>query len=225
MKPVVIFGNGQFADMLHFYFSTDSGRKIAGFTVDRTHLKEAHFCGLPVVPFEEVEKHFPPQQYDICVAIGYSKGNKFIDTLKVRKEKYFQAINKGYQFASYISSKAQIMHRDRIGQNTVILEGSWIMPYTTVGNNCILYWCGIGHHVHIADHVFMAGNVVIGGQTEVGEGALFGIGVTVANALKIGKQSVLGVGAVITHDVVDDAVYTVSNPARQRLLKSDKIRI
>ena len=55
MKPVVVFGNGLFAEMLHFYFNNDSDYKVAGFTADAAYVKEPRFCGLPVVPFEEVE--------------------------------------------------------------------------------------------------------------------------------------------------------------------------
>ena len=54
MTRLVIFGNGEIAELAHYYFSTDSAYLVEGFTVDAEFLETESFCGLPLVPFEAV---------------------------------------------------------------------------------------------------------------------------------------------------------------------------
>ncbi len=70
MKPLVIFGTGTFAELSHYYFTSDSAYDVAGFTVDRQHQRETTFKDLPVVAFEDVERHYPPSEFDMFVALG-----------------------------------------------------------------------------------------------------------------------------------------------------------
>ena len=60
MKPVLIFGAGEIAEVAHYYFTRDTRNPVAGFTVDAAYLKESRFCGLPVVPFEEARPRSRP---------------------------------------------------------------------------------------------------------------------------------------------------------------------
>ena len=48
MRPLVIFGTGESAELAHFYFTRDAKREVAAFTVDGEYLKRDRFCGLPV---------------------------------------------------------------------------------------------------------------------------------------------------------------------------------
>jgi hypothetical protein len=48
------------AEVVHFCFIRDIRVPVAGFTVDAAYLKEASFCGLPVVAFEEAAAKFAP---------------------------------------------------------------------------------------------------------------------------------------------------------------------
>lgn len=76
MNDIVIFGNTDFGRLLAYYLKTDDSRKVVAYTVNRECIKEDSFCGLPVVPFEEVENIYPPDRYDILLAIGNSKMNE-----------------------------------------------------------------------------------------------------------------------------------------------------
>jgi len=85
MKKIIIFGTGKMGEMVHFYFKNDSSFEIAAFTSDKDYIKGDKFMDLPVVPFEEVEKKYPPTRYDMFVAVGYDKLNS------IRLEKYNEA--------------------------------------------------------------------------------------------------------------------------------------
>ena len=84
-KRLVIFGIAEQAQLAHYFFSTDSAYDVVAFTVDSTFITASKFCGLPVLPFEEIDKHYPPDEHELFIALGYSKINQ------LRKDKYVAA--------------------------------------------------------------------------------------------------------------------------------------
>ena len=158
MKPLVIFGTGDIAQLAHYYFSTDSDYQVVAFTVDAAFATEGRLLGLPVVPFEQVTDHYPSQTYELFVALSYAKLNE------VRKSKYLAAKAMGYRLASYVSSRASILNQGQIGENCFVLEDNTIQPFAAIGNNVTL-WSGnhIGHHSIIHNHCFIASHVVVSG--------------------------------------------------------------
>ena len=74
-RPIVLFGAGAIAEVAHYYFTKDEGRRVAAFTVDREHIVEDRFCGVPVVAFDTLVPEFPPEEFDVFIAVGYTKLN------------------------------------------------------------------------------------------------------------------------------------------------------
>jgi sugar O-acyltransferase (sialic acid O-acetyltransferase NeuD family) len=202
MAKVIIFGNSEIAEIAHFYLTTDSEHEVVGFTVDEAYLKQETFHQLPVVPYEMLEKHYPPNEYSLFIPISYKKVNK------LRAQKYLDAKDRGYSFISYISSRAAY-YGTPVGENTFIFENNVIQPFTFIGNNCIL-WSGnhIGHHSVIRDHCFLASQIVVSGAVTVGEYTFIGVNATVRDNIKIGKENVIGAGSVILKDTEDQEVYS-----------------
>jgi sugar O-acyltransferase (sialic acid O-acetyltransferase NeuD family) len=201
-KSLIIFGIGNIAQLAHFYFSVDSDYEIVAFTVDAAYLTETTFCDLPVIAFEEISKHYTPEQYEIFIALSYSKLNA------IRKDKYLAAKALGYRFASFISSHATILNEGRIGENCFIFEDNTIQPFVTIGNNVTL-WSGnhIGHHSTIKDNCFIATHVVISGGVEIGEQCFIGVNATLRDHIKIGEKCVIGAGALLLADAEPEGVY------------------
>jgi FlaA1/EpsC-like NDP-sugar epimerase len=94
MAKVVVCGTGQWAEMAHYYLTHDSTHEVVAFTVDGDYMKETENRGLPVVPFEEVEKLYSPERCEMFIALGFKRMNHF------RAEKYHQVKLKGYKLAS-----------------------------------------------------------------------------------------------------------------------------
>ena len=140
MKPLVIFGAAELAEVAWFYFTQDAGAKVKAFTVDASHLREDRFQGLPVVPFDGVQEEFPPATHDLFVAMSYSNLNA------IRAERCRHAKEKGYALRTYVSSKATTWPDLTVGENCLILEDNTIQPFVRIGNNTTL-WCGnhVGH--------------------------------------------------------------------------------
>lgn len=211
-KSLVIFGAGDIAQLAHFYFSSDSEYEVVAFTVDASYLTEKTFCGIPVVAFEEIAVRFAPEQYDIFVALSYSKLNA------VRKEKYLAAKALGYRFASFISSHATVLNEGRIGENCFIFEDNTIQPFVTIGNNITL-WSGnhIGHHSIIKDHCFIASHVVVSGGVEIGEQCFIGVNATLRDHIKVGEKCVIGAGTLLLSDAEPEGIYIGAATERSKV--------
>ena len=201
MKPLVIFGAGDIAELAHFYFTRDAHTQVAAFTVDAAYLRDPRFCGLPVVAFEELVRSFPPDAHDLFVAVSYAKINA------VRAEKCAAARALGYRLRTYVSSKATVWDGFAPGDNCFILEDNTIQPFVRVAANVTL-WSGnhIGHHAEIAANCFITSQVVISGGVQVRENAFIGVNATIRDHVKIGARAVIGAGSLVLQDVPDDGV-------------------
>lgn len=202
MKPIIIFGAGDAAQVAHFYFTHDSEFTVEAFTVDQEYLSDSTLCGLPMVPFENIQKLYPPEKYDIFVAVGYAKINS------TRTTKCEAAKSKGYQLVSYVSSKATIWPDLSIGENCFILEDNTIQPFVKIGNNVTL-WSGnhIGHHSSIGNNCFVTSHVVISGGVIIKDNCFIGVNATLRDHITIAARCVISAGAIIMGDTQEDGVY------------------
>ncbi|RRB06348.1 acetyltransferase [Larkinella rosea] len=216
MAKVIIFGVLDTAELAHYYLTHDSADEVVAFTVNREYLKETEFKGLPVVAFEEVETIFPPQEFKFFAPMTGRKMNKN------REKVYLDAKAKGYEFISYISSKATVFNNP-IGENCFILEDNTIQPFTTIGNNVVL-WSGnhIGHHGQIKDHVFFTSHVVLSGHCVVDSYSFFGVNSTIRDYLHIGEGTLVAMSASVTKSTEPWGVY-MGSPAEKKPIPSHKV--
>lgn len=211
-KPLIIFGAGDIAQLAHYYFSTDSNYIVEAFTVDAAYLTINEFCGVPLVPFEQLADYYPAETHEIFIALSYSKLNQ------TRKEKYLAAKVAGYRIASYISSHATILNNGQIGENCFVLEDNTVQPFVSIGNNVTL-WSGnhIGHHSTIHDHCFIASHVVVSGGVLIGESCFIGVNATLRDHIKVGEKCVIGAGALLLADAEPQGVYMGEATPRSRV--------
>lgn len=207
-KKLIIFGKTELAELANFYFTNDSNYNVVGFTVDKEYINEDTFLNLPLVPFEEVENHFPVEEYEMFIAIGYTKINS------IRKEKFEKAKLKGYKLASYISSKSTTWPGLVVGENTFIMEDNTIMPFCKIGNNVIVWVNSIlAHHMVIKDHVTITSHCAIGGNVVIEEQAFVGLNASIRDGIKIGKGVIIGTATNVVKDISDYNVV-IGNPAK-----------
>lgn len=220
MKQLVIFGAGDIGQLAHFYFTHDSDYQVVAFTVDRDHLRGNTFCGLPIVPFDEIAIRLPPSEFAMFIAVSYARLNA------VRQEKYLAAKALGYRIASYLSSRATTWPGFELRENCFILEDNTLQPFATVGQNVTL-WSGnhIGHHARIGDHCFLASQIVVSGGVEIGEHCFIGVNATIRDHVRIGARCVIGAGALILADVEPEGVFASEGTKRSPVPSSRLRRI
>ena len=208
-SKVVIFGIQDYAELAHYYLENDSDHEVVAFCVNKSYIPEdGKFKGLPVVAFEEVAHQYPPGDFSFFAPMSPKKMNQ------LREQVYTDLKALGYELISYVSSKATIC-KNPIGDNCFILEDNTLQPFTSIGNNVVL-WSGnhIGHHGQIKDHVTFTSHVVMSGHCVIGENSFFGVNATLRDGLNIGKGTLVGMAAAITKDTEEWGVY-IGNPAKK----------
>lgn len=71
----------------------------------------------------------------------------------------------------------------------------------------------IGHEAHLHEDVEITAGVTVAGFVEIGTHGYIGVGSAVKNRIKLGDNSLVGMGAVVLKDV-DDNTVVVGNPGR-----------
>jgi sugar O-acyltransferase (sialic acid O-acetyltransferase NeuD family) len=217
LAKLVIFGAGDIARLADVYFTRDSEHEVAAFTVDREFRTTDAFRGRPLVDAEGIVAMYPPGEYDMFVALSYTKMNR------LRAEKYEQMRQAGYRLVSYVSSRCSYLSDSPPGDNCFILEDNTIQPFVTIGSNVTL-WSGnhIGHDSTIDDHCFISSHVVVSGHVRVRSYCFIGVNATLRNSIEIAPGTLVGAGAVIMKSTRENGVYL---PQRAELFskRSDEI--
>lgn len=208
MKPVIIFGTGKVAEVIHYFLANESEFEIAGFTCDREHLTEDTFEGLPVVPFDEITTAYPADDYSVFVALGYQDMNA------LRADRVAQARELGYELISFIHASSGLPKDAQVGQNCFIMNNVHIQPRVVLGDN-VFVWSGalIGHHVTLGDNCWVTSMANICGQVNIGRNCFFAANATVANGISVGDNCFLGANSLVTKNLATSSVV-VQEPSK-----------
>ena len=208
-KPkLVIVGDGETAELAYSYFTADTEYEVVGFSAEAKYMRNQQLFGLPVVPFEEIERTFNPETHWAFVAVSYTQLNR------LRSRLYQAAKKKGYRFCTYISSHACVAKNAEIGENCFILENASVQRGVKIGDN-VTIWTGsaVGHRSKIGGNCFIATHVAVSGFSEVGKNCFLGVNSCTAGYMKIGDDCIIGAGAVVVKNAASGGVY-VGNPAK-----------
>jgi sugar O-acyltransferase (sialic acid O-acetyltransferase NeuD family) len=209
MRPLVIFGLGDIAQIAKYYFDTDSDYTPVAFTVESKYMVGDTFEELPIVPFEELLNQYPPGEVYVFIAVSYADMNRL-------RERIFYALkDKGYALASYISSSCTYRSQYPPGENAFIFEDNTIQPFVKIGDNVTL-WSGnhIGHHSTIESHNFVSSHVVISGHCHINSHCFLGVNATLAHEVTLAAGTLLGAGVVISKNTDEDGVYVSARPTK-----------
>ncbi|MCJ8344918.1 acetyltransferase [bacterium] len=200
-KKAIIFGTDSFADIVYFYLTNDSEYEVVAFTATKEYLDKKSKFDLPIIAFDQIEKNYSTNDYEMYIAVGYVKMNK------IRAKFYNEAKSKGYRLLTYISSNASVYTKE-IGDNCFILEDNTLQPYLKIGND-VVFWSGnhIGHHSIIGDHCYITSHVVISGHCEIKEYSFIGVNATIRDSITIEKENIIGAGAIILKSTAEKDVY------------------
>lgn len=205
MKDMVVVGTALFAEVVRDYFHEYTDYRVRAFACHAQYKDRDEYCGLPIVTIEELDRHHPPGEVEVFVAIGYRKMNK------LRQSTYEELKGRGYSFASFIAPNVKTWSSNRFGENVFIFENNVIQPHVHIGNNTIL-WSGnhIGHHSSIGNHCFISSHVVVSGSCKIGDNCFLGVNSTLHDSLNIGPENLIGAGAVVARDTREREVFVPS---------------
>lgn len=219
-KPIVLFGTGKIAEVVHHFMVQEAGITVAAFTVDAAFVGDGRKEGLPVVDFASVEKQFPPDKFDLFVALGYHDMNA------LRAKKIADAKAKGYALPSFIHPQSGLPKGTPIGENCFIMRDVHIHPKVTIGND-VFVWSGaiIGHHATLGDHGWFTSGANIAGACTIGDNCFFAINSTVSHGVRIGRRCFIGANALVTKDMNDEQVIIAQSDKPIRLNTDQFLRM
>ncbi|MEN3297464.1 MAG: hypothetical protein V7642_6717 [Burkholderiales bacterium] len=220
MKPLILFGTGKIAEVLLYFFRHHSDREVVACTVDAPYMPGVEWEGLPVVPFDAVSQYYPPERYDMFIAVGYH------DLNALRAKKCAEARALGYALASYIDAGSGVPQDLVHGDNCFVMNQAIIHPRVALGNN-VFVWSGamVGHHSTIGDNCWLTSCANISGVTTIGENCFFAVNSTVGHGVTLGDECFLGANALVTKCADRGAVFLVGNTAPFRLNSRQFLRM
>lgn len=199
MKSIII-GSGTYGQVYLAYLK-EAGVEIVGFIDDNVNEHGKSYEGVPVLGDRSLLN-------TLKESMGVEAVYCPIGNNKVRVEFLELAQSLGYQTPNYIHPSVIISPNVKIGKGVYILMGSMIMPYTTVEDYTMISMnvC-VAHHSILHKGSFLSTGVNFGASIEADEFAYCGISSTIMTGLhRLGKDCLIGAGAVVIKDVPDGAV-------------------
>lgn len=118
------------------------------------------------------------------------------------------------KYAMLIDPSVIMSERVVIGNGTIICAGTIITVDIQIGAHVILNLdCTVGHDAIVEDYVTIYPSVNISGNTIIGESSELGTGCQIIQGKKVGRQSIIGAGAVVVRDIPDKCT-AVGIPAK-----------
>ena len=172
--------------MAYEYFTHDSDYDIYAFSVDEQYIHKNMLFGCPVIALDKLKNNYPPNIFEVFIAISYTKLNR------VRSQMYERLKAMGYSFSSYVSSKAFVWRNVQIGDNCFILENNVIQSNVKIGNNVYL-WSGnhIGHRSEIDDHCYISSHVTISGFCKINKYCFVGVNSCLNDKIHIAQDCII----------------------------------
>ncbi len=207
-ERVVIVGTGEWGAIALEYFSYDSPHEVVAFSAEAPFITADVYCGLPVVPFEELAEAYPPDVYRAFVAVSDVQLNR------VRRRLYDGVKAAGFDCVSYVGSDAFVVRTAEIGENVFVQENTAVEHGARVGDNVFLGGgvC-VGHGSVLEDDCYVGPHVTICGGSTVGRGSFLGANCCISHCISVAEDCVIGAGAVVLKDTQPRQIY-VGNPAR-----------
>ena len=207
MMRVLILGAGGHAQVVADILlrAREAGQKITpiGYLDDDTDLHGKMLLDLPVLGDTSLLGRIPHEA--AIIAIGNNQ-------IRRRLAEHFFLAGETFIIARH---PASVTAPDvRIGPGTMICAGAIVNTGSVIGAHVILNTgCTVDHHSVVGDYVHVAPGGHIVGEVVIEEGALIGIGATIAPRLSVGAWATVGAGAVVTKSV-PHGVTVVGVPAR-----------
>lgn len=195
---VVVFGSGGHARVVAEIILNNKNLQLLGFIDPFTKNRQEKIFGRPI------RDNFPQAQ-GFVIGIGNNQ---------IRLKRFKRMEKLGLKPITVIHPTANIAQDVTIGKGTIIAMGATIATGAKIGSNVIINSGAIVEHENkIEDNVHIAPGAALAGRVNVKSGAFIGLRTVVKEYVTIGKNTIVGAGAVVVKDVPDN-ITVVGIPAR-----------
>lgn len=198
-KKAIIIGAGKYGEVYSEYLSYSYD--IVGLYDDNKKLHGNIINNVKVLGDIEDAKQYVRMHKDFNVFIPLGDN-------ELRYRLLNEFIKLGAVTPTFIHPTATIDPTVKLGNAVYILPNSSIMPFTTINDfTMISMGVNIAHHTQIGQACFFSQGTNIGASITIDDFAYCGIASTLMTGVKnIGRNSLIGAGAVVIRDVDPNAV-------------------
>ncbi len=160
---------------------------------------------LPVMSFEQAIEKYGKDGIEFILAIGEPA---------VKDVVFKKVCDAGCEVTNIIHHELRVTRGFKHGKGLVVHARSSMPPNSNYGNNVLIQGQAImGHNLVLGDNVVISSLAFVGGDVTIGRNTYIAPHSCIRNGLHIGENAIVGMGAVVTKDVPDNAVV-VGNPAK-----------
>jgi sugar O-acyltransferase (sialic acid O-acetyltransferase NeuD family) len=205
----VLWGSAGHAKVLDESIRRQGGRIVALF--DNSPQASSSLADVPLIGGADA---FPawvaarPDRHELfgLVAIGGARGR---DRLALQ----LLLARHGLRLEPLLHPQSFVADNAVLGPGSQVLALALVAADARIGAACIInHKASIDHECQLADGVHVAPGATLCGCVTVEAHAMIGAGAVVLPRLRIGRDSIVGAGAVVTRDV-PDGVIVAGNPA------------
>ena len=182
------------------------------FFVDNWKPEDEKIYGARNLHFDTVKKHYSSDQVEFVIALGEPKDKR------LRFEEIRAA---GYGFGKVIAPTARVSRSAILGEGFVALDGVLVEPLSVVGDGD---YAAIGHGSTIGDFCHVGASSNIGGDNIFGDEVFLGLHCATKQGIKIGSNSVIGMGGIVLNDVPENVVMA-GVPAKKIKDRDEDMRV
>lgn len=195
MKELLVFGTGDFADVVSYLLEQKLGRSIRAYIVDERYRTADTYQGKPLLSFERIQESYPPEACE--VALGMIGKQMF----RQRAEVFRRLCGMGYTAANVIDPTASV-DTEQIGAGNIIFAHASVEAHCRIGDGNII-WQNVvlPHHNQVGNFNNLAPSVSFSGYSRVGNHCFIGNNVCVKNRVEIADEAYIGAGAYVSQHV------------------------
>lgn len=204
MKDLILIGASGYGreiyDMIERLNKDVKAYNVLGFIDDNKDIWGTEINTVKVLGGSEyVKKHFVNKS--VCAVITIASASV--------KRKMVEELDGYVEWETLIDPTAIVSNYCHIGKGSLIGAFSQVGPNATIGEFCsILYACSVGHDAILEDYVSAMDYCDITGYDYLEEGVYLGSSVAILPNLRICKNAVIGGGAVVVKDLLEQGTYT-----------------
>ncbi len=211
MRDFIIFGKGDFADILTYIIEKEMQRNVVAYMVNKEFMDADSYYGKPVVPYEEIEHFYKP--YDYAVSLGYEAHDMYHTRERLQKELQ----QKGFGFDNVISNTANLTNAD-MGSGNIIMQNCLLAPFSKIGDGNVLWASAqVQHHNVVGNFNCIAPGVASGGYAKIGNHCFLGTNATIKNNVTVADYALIGANAYVSRNTNE---YEVIVPAKSKRLEN-----
>ncbi len=207
----LILGGTAIARILRYQME-DAGLIVDGYCMSEEYQRKKQiesFDERQIFAFERLNEIFGKGCFRVFLAVGYSDMNDGREALFHECEKY------EYEIGTFVYPSVTT-DTVRIGIGNIILKGSFLGAFSTIGNGNIIWGASTAHDGSLGDFNYLTG-CMIGGETCIGNHCFIGQQAVTREGIRIGSYCLIGQGAVLNKSIADNMVVM---PPKQRIISA-----